>query len=134
MKGHETTLDIDLIEVDPEADFTVVYDTPDCSITARPISHSVQTSGYRFQEKDRPGNLDVDSARELGIVDFMDYRALKDGVAVTNSNGIRIEPQDVVGPPHRGASFAYITDTMPCEGGLKLAQGCDLVYPRSYVY
>ena len=128
MKAHETTLDVNLIEIDPEAEYTVAYDSPNCQITSRPISHSVQTAGYRFQEKDRPGNLNVAYAKKLGIYDYTDYRALKEGIAVTNAQGIRIEPKEVVGPTHRGASFAYVTDTMPCEGGLKLAERSDLLY------
>ena len=127
-KNHETSLDIELIEIDPEAECTVVLDSPTCQVTARPISHSVQTSGYRFQEKERPGNLDVDHAKDLGVHDFMDYRALKDGVAVTNAEGIRIEPHEVVGPAHPGVSFAYVTDTMPCDGAIQLAKDCHLLY------
>ena len=128
MKAHETVVDVELIEIDPEAEHSVVFENTACQITSRPISHSVQTAGYRFQEKDKPGNLNVAYARELGIHDFMDYRALKAGLPVTNNQGIRIEPHKVVGPKHRGSSFAYITDTMPCEGGLRLAEHCDLLY------
>ena len=128
MKSHEVTLDVDIIELDANTEHIVAYETPHCKITSRPISHSVQTSGYQFREKDRPGNLNVAYAKKLGIFDYTDYRALKEGMAVTNAQGIRIEPREVVGPTHRGASFAYITDTMPCEGGLKLAEHCDLVY------
>ena len=128
MKAHETQVDLEIIEIDPNDEHTVVYENRTCQITSRPISHSVQTAGYRFQEKDRPGNLNVAYAKELGIHDFMEYRALKEGLAVTNDQGIRIEPKEVLGPTHRGVSFAYVTDTMPCEGGLRLAEHCDLLY------
>ena len=128
MKDHETPVDVEIVEIDPDAESAVVFENRSCIITSSPLSHSVQTAGYRFQEKDKPGNLNVAYAKELGIHDFMDYRALKDGVAVTNAKGIRIEPQEVVGPAHRGVSFAYVTDTMPCEGGLQLADNSDLLY------
>ena len=34
----------------------------------------------------------------------------------------------VIGPAHPGTTFAYITDTMPCDGALQLAMDCDLIY------
>ena len=127
-KAHETSLHLNIKEIDPEEEITMVYETPDCQVISRPISHSVQTAGYRFNEKDRPGNLNVERARELGVYDFMDYRALKDGIAVTTSDGTQVTPGDVVGPTHHGTSFAYVTDTMPCDGGIQLARNCDLLY------
>ncbi|HET6566978.1 MAG TPA: MBL fold metallo-hydrolase, partial [Rhodothermales bacterium] len=33
-----------------------------------------------------------------------------------------------LGPERPGASFAYVTDTRPCEGGVELARSADLVY------
>lgn len=127
-KSHETSIEIEFLEIDPEAEHTVVYETEQCRVTSRPLHHSVQTAGYRFEEGDRPGNLDVERAKALGLHDFVQYRALKDGVPVTAPNGRRVAPEDVVGDTHPGATYAYLTDTMPCEQSVRLAEGADLVY------
>ena len=127
-KAHETSLDINILEIDPQNASGQVFETAACAITTEPLVHSVQTAGYRFQEKDRPGNLDVNRARMLGIHDFMDYRALKEGRSILTPDGKRIAPEMLVGPTHPGATFAYITDTMPCPGGSILANDAHLVY------
>ena len=128
MKAHETSLQLNILEIAAEEEVTDVYDSDACRVLSRPISHSVQTAGYRFEEKDRPGNLDVERARELGVYDFMDFRTLKMGAPVTTEDGHQVNPHEVVGPVHHGATFGYITDTMPCDGAIELARQCDLVY------
>ena len=127
-KSHEPTLKIEFIEIEPGSTFTTVYESDLCRVTSRPLTHSVQTAGYRFDEKDRPGNLDIERARELGLTHFTDYRALKSGVAVTTPEGRLVNPSEVVSAPHPGASFAYVTDTLPCDNGKLLSQNANLVY------
>ena len=119
-----------IVYVELEEGFThqVVLDTPDFFVEARPIEHRVFTVGYRFQEKPRPGSLDVEKARALGMSDYEDYRRVKQGEAVTLAGGRVVQPEEVVGPPKPGASFAYVTDTRPCDGGARLARDVDLVY------
>jgi ribonuclease Z len=109
-------------------DRRTVYQGRDYHVEARPISHRVPTSGFRFQEADRPGRLDVQRANALGITDFRLYRRLKEGDPVEAPTGRLVRPDEVVGPPRRGASFAYVTDTRPCANCLELARGVDLLY------
>jgi ribonuclease Z len=46
-------------------------------------------------------------------------------------NGQTIVPQQVMGPPRRGISFAYITDTRPTQPLVTLAQDVDLLICES---
>lgn len=97
-------------------------------ILAYPILHSIPAFGYRIEEADAPGNLDVDKVRALGVVDFEDFRRLKEGESVQLDDGRMLNPEDVVTPVKQGATFAYITDTRACKGSLELAQNAQLVY------
>lgn len=106
----------------------VVFETKAFTVEARPLDHRVFTVGYRFQEKTRPGRLDVEQARALGATDYRHYRALKAGEAVTLGDGRVVRPEEVVGPPRPGVSFAYVSDTRPCEAGVTLARDADLLY------
>jgi ribonuclease Z len=116
------------VELPADLTHQVVLDTPAYTVEARPLEHSVFTAGYRFQEKDRPGNLDVEKAGTLGITDYRDYQALKAGRAVTLADGQVVRPEAVVGPRHPGAAFAYVTDSRPCDGGRALAHAANLLY------
>ncbi|MDX1545650.1 MAG: ribonuclease Z [Rhodothermales bacterium] len=105
-----------------------VYETDAFTVEARPVDHRVFTVGYRFAERTRPGSLDVEKARALGVTDWRHYRALKAGEAVVLGDGRTVAPEAVVGPPRPGLVVAYVTDTRPCAGGVALAAGADLLY------
>ena len=122
------TFPMEVLEVAEGAGKQVVLETTDFFVEARPLDHSTFAVGYRYEERPTPGNLDVDKARALGLTDYLDYRALKAGQAVTAPDGRRVEPHEVVGPDKPGGVFGYITDTRPCENGRLLARDADLVY------
>lgn len=106
----------------------VALETPDFRVTARPLEHRVPVAGYRFEEHPKPGSLDVDKARALGATDYRHYRDLKNGLDVTLGDGRVVRSAEVVGKTSPGASFAYVFDSRPCEGGRLLAREVDLLY------
>jgi len=122
-----STLPVEFIELHETVDRQVVYETDEVFVEARPIEHRTFAAGYRFVERSKPGHLDVERARELGVTDYEDYRALKSGRSI-QVDGQTVTPHMVVGPDRPGRSFAYITDTRPCENGRILARSADLVY------
>jgi ribonuclease Z len=119
---------VDFVELADNFRHEIVLEGADFLVEARPLEHRVFTAGYRFQEKPKPGNLDVEQARALGVTDYRDFRALKAGEAVVLDGGRTVRPEEVLGPEHPGASFAYVTDTRPCEGGRVLARQAGLLY------
>ncbi|MEZ4700711.1 MAG: ribonuclease Z [Rhodothermales bacterium] len=118
---------IEYVVLDPGFEHAVVLDTPEYRVEARPLAHSIFAAGYRFEEKPRPGPLDPEKAQSLGVTDVKDFKRLKAGEAVAVAGGV-VTPQDVLGAPLPGASFAYVTDTKPCESGVRLADHADLLY------
>jgi ribonuclease Z len=109
-------------------DHEIVFRGEGFHVEARPIEHRIQAAGYRFQERSRPGKLDPDRARALGVTDVKHFAKLKHGVAVNLGDGRVVHPEQVVGPERPGKSFAYVTDTRPCDGGIELARNVDLLY------
>ncbi|MDZ4701333.1 MAG: ribonuclease Z [Rhodothermales bacterium] len=126
--GRGVPYSIEYIELPPDLSHAVVLETPEYRVEARPLSHSLFTAGFRFQEKARPGTLDADLSRALGVVPGVDFKRLKSGESVVTADGRIVAPADVVGPARPGASFAYVTDTQPCDGGMALAEQADLMY------
>ena len=119
---------VEYVELEEDFERAVVMDAPDYRVTARPVEHRIFTIGYRFQEKARPGHLDVERANALGVTDYAHYRQLKAGEAVTLEDGRTVQPGEVIGPERPGSSFAYVMDTRPCAGGRALAEQADLLY------
>ncbi len=126
--GDELSYPVEFLELDHEAGCQEVYLSKFGQIVAYPIEHSIPAFGYRIEEPDTAGNLDVDKAKSLGVNDFEDFRRLKEGEAVQLDDGSLLHPENVVTASKRGAVFAYITDTRPCEGGRELARDATLVY------
>ncbi|MFK7847288.1 MAG: ribonuclease Z [Rhodothermales bacterium] len=126
--GDERSYEITFVELDHEIGGREVYLSDGCRIVSHAIQHSIPAYGYRLEEKDTPGNLDIEKVRALGIEDFADFRRLKAGEAVAFGAGQQLDPADVVTPASAGAAFAYITDTRPCNGGVELARDAQLVY------
>ncbi|SHK21663.1 ribonuclease Z [Rhodothermus profundi] len=127
LSAKERGFPIRYVELAEDVTHAVVFETPEYVVTARPVEHRVFTVGYRFEERMRPGHLDVARAQALGVTDPAQYRALKEGQPVWARNRW-VRPEEVVGPPIPGRTFAYLTDTRPCENGRLLAEGVDLLY------
>ena len=112
-----------------------VLTTDQYVINVQPLDHRIATFGYRLQLAPSPPQLDGTRARALGIKEPAEFKALKQGQAVTITNGRTIHPKEVLGRPKPLASFAYVTDTRPCLGGLKLADDVTfLVHEATYLH
>lgn len=119
---------IEFVELSENISDQTVFESNTCRIEARPIDHGVPTFGFRFEEKGRPGNLDVGKANALGVKDHESYRMLKLGKNITLPDGRIVLSENVVGPAQRGGIFAYVTDTRPTASGILLARNADLLY------
>ena len=79
---------------------------------------------YRLDLPRRP-RFDPDRARALGLP-VGTWRVLQGGEPVEHG-GRTVRPEDVLGPPRRGLSLAYATDTRPIERIAELARDVDLL-------
>ncbi|MFP4227399.1 MAG: ribonuclease Z [Salinivenus sp.] len=107
---------------------TPVYETDELTVAARPLEHRDVVMGFRLEERARPGRFHPKRARDLGVPEGPAFARLQQGETVTTEEGTTVRPDQVLGPPRPGISFAYVTDTRPCDGGRALADGVDLLY------
>ncbi len=126
--GIETSFTIEFTEVDEKFEHAIVLDQEDYFVEARPLEHNNFCIGYRFQEKDKPGKVDADKAKELGVIEDLHFKALKAGDDVTLDDGTLVESSMIVGHPRIGDSFAYITDTEYSANSVKLAMNANILY------
>jgi ribonuclease Z len=101
-----------------------VLDEDEYYVDALPLDHSIFCLGWRFQEKDKPGEFNLEKAVELQIPRGPLYRKLQLGEAVTLDDGRVILPEQVVGPKRRGKSVAYCLDTQFSQRSIELAHEC----------
>ena len=90
------------------------------------LDHGMPCLGYRF-DLSRPPKFDAEKARELDVpVTF--WGGLQRGETVELADGRVMRPEDVMGPPRKGLSFVYATDTRPVEAIARMGQGTNLMF------
>lgn len=126
--GINLVYDLEFEEIKEGFEEQVVLDHEEYYIEARPLKHSRFCVGYRFQEKDKPGKVDAEKARAMGISEDEQYKTLKAGEDVTLDDGTVVKSEDIVGHPRPGDSFAYVTDTEYSPNAVKLAMNTNILY------
>lgn len=94
----------------------------EASLTVTPfaLKHRVPCCGYQLHLP-RAGRFDAARAKAAGIP--LEYwRVLQGGQSIGG-----FVPGDVLGPPRRGLTVVYATDTRPCPALLDAAKGADLL-------
>mgnify|MGYP005847909427 CR=1 FL=1 len=123
--------EIKYVELEEGFDHQVVVDEAEFYVKARPLDHTKFSIGYRLQEKDKPGKVDAVKAKASGISEDWQYKELKAGNDVELENGSIVKSDDIVGPPKKGDSFAYCSDTRYCENAMLLGRKTSVLYHES---
>lgn len=100
--------------------------TEEYAVCTDELVHRVRAFGFRLEESDRPGRFDSERADALGVRGAQRGQLLR-GQAIQTPEGRVVAPAEVVGPARRGLRLAYCTDTVPCEGAVRLAHEVDLL-------
>ncbi|MFN8161989.1 MAG: ribonuclease Z [Solirubrobacterales bacterium] len=114
--------EIDLIELGPGD----AVPGDGYEIRAFGVEHRTRACGYALTEEERPGRLDAEEARRLGIPFGPDFGRLQRGESVTGSQGT-VAPEQVMGEPRPGRTVAITGDTAPCHATAEAARGASLL-------
>ena len=95
------------------------------SVEAFQLEHGVTSFGYRIVEADRPGALQVEKLKALGVPAGPIYQEIKQGKNIVLANGTVLNSKDFVSAPIKGKVIAIAGDTRNCLSSRKLAQGAD---------
>lgn len=97
------------------------------------LSHRVPCYGFRIQEPDRPGRLDVERLRAEGVPPGPLYRKIKLGERVHLPDGRVIDGSCYRNQDRPGRTVTVLGDTRPVPEAVRLAQGADvLIHEATY--
>lgn len=113
-----TTFEVRVIELDANREL----ERDGYRVAAFEVAHRVRALGYALVEDERPGHLDPDRARELGVSDGPALGRLQRGETVGD-----VRPDQVLGPTRRGRKVVLAGDTAPCEMTRAVAHGADVL-------
>ncbi len=89
----------------------IIEETDDYIIRSFPLDHTKPCVGYTLEEKPRPGEFNLERAKELGIPMGPLFGQLQKGNSVTLDDGRIINPSEVMGEARLGRKFSFVTDT-----------------------
>ncbi len=126
---HATAFaDTSVIVERPVSGSRIRFDAGPVTLTARPLSHPVESYGYRLDEPD--GRHMVPSLlAERGIEGPSIGELQRTGTVIApDGTAVRLEE---CSRPRPGQSAAFVMDTRLCEGVFALAEGVDLLVIES---
>ena len=99
----------------------------DYSVKSFLLDHTTFTLGFIFEENDKPGTLDIEKTRLLGVPEGPFLKRLKNGEDIKLEDGKIVYSKDVVGEPIRGRKIVYAVDTRPTKIVAEISTGADLL-------
>jgi ribonuclease Z len=109
-----------------ELDGGQVVESEGFRVIAARVEHAGLCLGYRVEEDERRGNVDLEKAKAAGIPPGPDLgRLIDQGSIVVNGRTVRKE--EIIGPTRPGRALVYSGDTRPCASIAKLAKNADLL-------
>lgn len=91
------------------------------------LDHGIQSFGYRIQEKDRLGKLDVQKLQEIGIPPGPIYSEIKNHATTTLDDGTILYRKDFLGEPKKGKTIAIFGDTRYVPKHSSFIQNADVL-------
>ncbi|PNV78039.1 MAG: ribonuclease Z [Thermoproteota archaeon] len=118
-----TSYDVRITEVNGESEFRF----SNCTIKMFPVDHgNTPTYGISIKEDDKPGKFDPEKSDKLGVP--VELRGiLQRGIPIKLPDGRIVRPEDVMGPPRKGAKVVFSSDTRPCDSLRREAEEADLL-------
>ena len=109
----------------------ILFENDKVKVNCACLTHRLPAYGYRVSEKDKPGIFDIKKAKDLKIPPGPIYSELQAGKTVELKDGRSFNGKEFCGPPRKGESFVYCTDTVFSESAVKLSKNADLLVHES---
>ncbi len=109
----------------------ILFENEKIEVNCANLKHKLPAFGYRVNEKDKPGIFDIKKAIDLQIPPGPIYSELQKGKKIELEDGRSFNGKEFCGPPRKGGSFVYCTDTVFSESAVSLSRNADLLVHES---
>ena len=108
-------------------DEKIIFEDEKVIVKSFPLDHGINCSGFLFQEKVLPRNIKKEALKKYNIP-IAEIKAIKGGQDWKNENGDLIPNKQLTEDPPIPLSYAYCTDTRPCDNLKQFVDSPDLLY------
>lgn len=117
-----------IIEINEGGD---VFKDKKFKVSCLPLDHGITSFGYRIEEADHEGELQVEKLATLGIPSGPLYGKIKSGATVELPDGRVINGKDFVGQKKKGRIVTILGDTRKTSNSVLLAKDANLLVHES---
>lgn len=96
-------------------------------VYCKKLDHGIPSYGFRIEEKSKPGELQVDKLKSLGVSPGPIYSQIKENETTTLEDGRKINREDVIGPDKSGRHIVILGDTRSTEQNEQFVQSADVL-------
>jgi ribonuclease Z len=130
LRGATPPIELQFIELSPG----VLLEDDELLVSAFPVTHrGPGCFGFLFEEKSKRPFL-AEEAERLVVPAGQERKRLVEGQAVTLADGTTVYPDQVLGPPRRGAKLAYVGDAAVVDDLVPYVWGADgMVIEATYL-
>jgi len=118
------------VEVSAQSN-TNLFEDEFMEVKCATLKHRLPAYAYRVNEKNKPGQFDLEKAKKLNIPAGPIYGKLHSGQRVELEDGRIFNGSDFCGEPKKGESFVYCTDTIFSNSAVELSKNVDLLVHES---
>ena len=104
----------------------IIFEDNTITVETIPLKHRMPCCGFLFREKPKQRHLIGDMVNFYNIPTYM-RQAIKDGADYTTPDGDTIPNSRLTKDADRSRSYAYCSDTAPCDNSMQLKY-VDLLY------
>lgn len=116
------------IELTAQSD--VIFKDKQFTVSCKPLDHGIMSFGYRVEEADHEGELQVEKLQALGIPSGPLYGKIKRGETIQFGDQV-IDGKDFVGASKTGRIVTILGDTRKTLNSVLLAKNADLLVHES---
>jgi len=109
----------------------ILFEDDKIKVNCACLKHKIPAYGYRVSEKDKPGIFDIKKAESMKIPPGPIYSELQKGKKVILADGRSFDGKKFCGPPRKGKSFVYCSDTVFSESAVSLSKNANLLVHES---
>ncbi|MBC5637142.1 ribonuclease Z [Ornithinibacillus hominis] len=96
-------------------------------VSCKKLDHGIPSYGFRIEEMNKPGELQVEKLKSAGINPGPVYSLIKENETTTLEDGRMIHRKDYIGPDKPGRHIVILGDTRSTELNQDFVQAADLL-------
>lgn len=105
----------------------IIFEDQHFIVKCQKLKHVVPCYGYRIEQKDLPGKLDIDEARKQGVPFGPLLGKLKAGEDVVLDNGQVVKSASLLSKSQKGWIVTILGDTKYCQQSIDLSENTDVL-------